>query len=80
MRGEKGLGLGLRLTPSGGGPIWIDPIIAHIYRTRLENEAYAVETCNDGRIGLDRVREFDPHAILLDIMLPPVNERWIAGA
>jgi len=57
-----------------------DPIIAHIYRTRLENEAYAVETCNDGRIGLDRVREFDPHAILLDIMLPPVNERWIAGA
>jgi DNA-binding response OmpR family regulator len=50
-----------------------DPIIAHIYRTRLENEAYAVETCNDGRIGLDHVREFDPHAILLDLMLPTMN-------
>jgi len=50
-----------------------DPIIAHIYRTRLENETYAVETCNDGQSGFDRVREFNPDAILLDLMLPTMN-------
>ena len=50
-----------------------DAIIGHIYRTCLEKENYTVETCNDGRTGLDQVREFDPHAILLDLMLPTMN-------
>ncbi|HXJ60285.1 MAG TPA: response regulator [Verrucomicrobiae bacterium] len=50
-----------------------DPVIAHIYRTRLENETYAVETCHDGQSGLDRVQEMNPDAILLDLMLPKMN-------
>jgi DNA-binding response OmpR family regulator len=50
-----------------------DPIVAHIYRTRLEKEGYSVETCADGQTGFYRVHEFNPDAILLDLMLPKMN-------
>src|SRR5881394_1243048 len=50
-----------------------DPIVAHIYRTRLEKEAYSVETCADGQSGFYRVHEFCPDAMLLDLMLPKMN-------
>jgi DNA-binding response OmpR family regulator len=50
-----------------------DAIIAHIYRTRLEHQSYAVEICDDGQSGLGCVHEFNPDAILLDLMLPNMN-------
>lgn len=50
-----------------------DPIIAQIYRSRLEKEGYTVEACNDGQSGFYRVHEFHPDAILLDLMLPKIN-------
>lgn len=50
-----------------------DPIVAHIYRTRLEKEGYAVETCEDGQSGFYRVHEYQPDAVLLDLMLPKIN-------
>jgi len=50
-----------------------DPIVAHIYRTRLEKEGYAVETCADGQAGFYRIHEFNPDAVLLDLMLPKMN-------
>src|SRR5262245_32235197 len=50
-----------------------DPIIAHVYRKRLESEKYSVETCNDGQIALERVQGLKPDAILLDLMLPKMN-------
>ena len=50
-----------------------DPIVAHIYRTRLEKEAYSVETCADGQSGFYRIHEFNPDGILLDLMLPKMN-------
>src|ERR1051325_2976793 len=50
-----------------------DPIIAHIYRNRLEKENYQVETCADGQSGFYRIHEFRPDAILLDLMLPKMN-------
>lgn len=50
-----------------------DPIVAHIYRTRLEKEGYAVETCADGQAGFYRIHEFHPDGVLLDLMLPKMN-------
>jgi DNA-binding response OmpR family regulator len=50
-----------------------DPIVAHIYRTRLEKEGYSVETCADGQTGFYRIHEFNPDAVLLDLMLPKMN-------
>jgi DNA-binding response OmpR family regulator/HPt (histidine-containing phosphotransfer) domain-containing protein len=50
-----------------------DPIIAHIYRTRVEKEGYKVEVAADGQSGFYRIHEFEPDAILLDLMLPKMN-------
>ena len=50
-----------------------DPIVAHIYRTRLEKEGYTVETCDDGQAGFYRIHEFHPDGVLLDLMLPKMN-------
>src|SRR3954464_7721548 len=50
-----------------------DPIVAHIYRTRVEKEGYEVEVANDGQAGFYRIHEFHPDAVLLDLMLPKMN-------
>ena len=50
-----------------------DPVVAHIYRNRLEKEGYTVEVCEDGQAGFYRIHEFHPHGVLLDLMLPKMN-------
>jgi CheY-like chemotaxis protein len=50
-----------------------DPIVAHIYRTRLEKEQYTVEVCADGQTGFFRIHELRPDAVLLDLMLPKMK-------
>lgn len=50
-----------------------DPIVAHIYRSRLEKEGFEVDTAADGQAGFYRIHEFHPNAILLDLMLPKMN-------
>jgi len=50
-----------------------DPIVAHIYQTRLEKEGYEVEISHDGQSGFYRIHEFKPDAVLLDLMLPKMN-------
>ena len=50
-----------------------DPIVARIYRTRLEKEGYTVEICEDGQSGFYRIHEFHPQGVLLDLMLPKMN-------
>jgi DNA-binding response OmpR family regulator len=50
-----------------------DPVVAHIYRTRLEKEDYTVETCADGQAGFYRIHEFHPDGVILDLMLPKMN-------
>src|SRR6059058_5100808 len=50
-----------------------DPVIAHIYQTRLEKEGYQVEVAADGQKGFYRIHEFTPDAVLLDLMLPKMN-------
>src|SRR2546423_1429968 len=50
-----------------------DPIVASIYKTRLEKEGYEVEIAADGQSGFYRIHEFEPDAVLLDLMLPKMN-------
>jgi DNA-binding response OmpR family regulator len=50
-----------------------DPIVAHIYKTRLEKENYQIEVAPDGQSGFYRIYEYAPDAVLLDLMLPKMN-------
>ena len=44
--------------------------IADILKFKLEKEGYSVAVANDGVEALEKVEEFNPDLILLDIMLP----------
>lgn len=50
-----------------------DPLIAKIYRCRLEEEGFEVEVVDDGQMGLARFQASPPHALLLDVMLPHID-------
>ena len=50
-----------------------DPIVSHIYRSRLEKEGFEVELAADGQAGYYRLYEAKPDALLLDLMLPKLN-------
>lgn len=50
-----------------------DPIIANIYRSRLDKEGFQVEISSDGQSGFYRIHETHPDAILLDLMLPKMD-------
>jgi DNA-binding response OmpR family regulator/HPt (histidine-containing phosphotransfer) domain-containing protein len=50
-----------------------DPIVAHIYKTRLERETYEVEVATDGQDGVKQMNECTPDAVMLDLMLPRMN-------
>jgi DNA-binding response OmpR family regulator len=50
-----------------------DPIIANIYRSRLDKEGFQVEIAPDGQTGFYRIHEGHPDAVLLDLMLPKMD-------
>jgi DNA-binding response OmpR family regulator len=50
-----------------------DPIIANIYRSRLDKEGFQVEIAPDGQTGFYRIHEGHPDALLLDLMLPKMD-------
>lgn len=50
-----------------------DPVVSHVYRSRLEKEGYTVDLCADGQSGYYRIHEAKPDGLLLDLMLPKLN-------
>ena len=50
-----------------------DPLLVRMYQKKLENDGYEVGTADDGDIALNKVKEFKPDLILLDVMMPKVN-------
>jgi len=50
-----------------------DPVVAQLYRSSLEKQGYAAETCGDGQHGMERVQAFRPDAILLELMLAKLS-------
>ena len=50
-----------------------DPAYAHLIRLQLEANTYQVLRVADGQAGLTALRDFDPDAIILDVVLPDVD-------
>jgi DNA-binding response OmpR family regulator len=50
-----------------------NPDLAYGLRTGLEIEGYDVDAAPDGETGLVRARDWDPHVIILDLMLPGMD-------
>ncbi|NLY46349.1 MAG: response regulator transcription factor [Tissierella sp.] len=44
--------------------------IADIIKFNLEKEGYTVQTANDGQEGIDKVHQWNPDLVILDIMMP----------
>jgi DNA-binding response OmpR family regulator len=47
--------------------------IRELYRLHLESNGFEVEIATNGESGIALIREFKPHAVLLDLMLPKVD-------
>jgi DNA-binding response OmpR family regulator len=50
-----------------------DQIVANIYRNKFTVEGYKVEVAFDGETGLQTLRNFQPDAIIMDLMLPKLT-------
>jgi len=47
-----------------------DPFLIDIYSTKLKQTGFAVEVVKDGGYVLEKLKEFKPDLLLLDIVLP----------
>ena len=50
-----------------------DPIITSIYRHKYEEAGYEAASAADGETGLQKVKDFKPDLVHLDLMLPKMN-------
>lgn len=50
-----------------------DVAISQMYRIKFEAEGYEVETAENGKIGLELIKDMKPDIVLLDLMMPEMN-------
>ncbi len=50
-----------------------DSAISMMYRIKFEAEGYVVETAENGKLGLELLKEMMPDIVLLDLMMPEMN-------
>jgi len=50
-----------------------DPKQAHLIRSYLERDGYAVAVVHDGRAAIDQARQRQPDLLILDLMMPRVD-------
>lgn len=50
-----------------------DQIISQMYRIKFEADGFDVETAENGKLGLELVKEMKPNIVLLDLMMPEMN-------
>lgn len=50
-----------------------DPLMLQMYRQAFLLQKYEVGVAENGKEALDKVRDFNPEVILLDIMMPVMN-------
>ena len=50
-----------------------NPALAEGIAYNLRHEGYEPRIAEDGRVGLSAVREWDPHLVILDLMLPGID-------
>lgn len=47
--------------------------ISFLLSAAMKNQGYEVQTCGDGQSAVAKARSFNPHLIILDVMLPDGN-------
>lgn len=50
-----------------------DSVIAEMYRMKFEAEGFEVEVARNGELGVELVKQMQPHLILLDLQMPEMN-------
>ena len=50
-----------------------DQTISQMYRFKFEAEGYKVETAENGKLGIDLIKTFQPDIVLLDLMMPEMT-------
>lgn len=50
-----------------------DDSLANVYTTRLEAEGFTIMRVSNGEDALATVKQFQPHLVMLDIMMPKVS-------
>lgn len=50
-----------------------DPVVATVYQRLLESEGFTTASASNGAQGLDRVLNFEPDAVLLDLLMPTLD-------
>jgi len=50
-----------------------DPLLVNIYSTYFRNEGFESSSVTDGSTALDKVKDYEPDIILLDLMMPKLG-------
>ncbi|NIM47416.1 MAG: response regulator [Candidatus Aenigmarchaeota archaeon] len=50
-----------------------DPYILKMYQLKLGFEDYEIETAENGKIALEKIKNFKPDVVLLDILMPEMD-------
>jgi CheY-like chemotaxis protein len=50
-----------------------DHDLQYLYRLKLEREGYEVAVASNGREGLELIQQFQPHIVLLDLLMPVMS-------
>jgi len=50
-----------------------DSVMGFVCQRLLENQGFATQLAPDGATGMERIPNFRPDAVLLDLMMPKVN-------
>lgn len=50
-----------------------DKILLDMYKDKFIHDGFAVQTASDGQEGIDKMREFIPDVLLLDLIMPRVS-------
>lgn len=50
-----------------------DSSLRELYKIKMEDEGFEVDTAKDGEEGVEKIRENKPDLVLLDLMMPRKN-------
>jgi DNA-binding response OmpR family regulator len=50
-----------------------DPLISRMYLKVFTFESFEVQMAENGQVGLDKLKDFQPDIILIDVMMPVMN-------
>lgn len=57
-----------------------DPAMTELLSLLLRPKGFDIQTCNSGDAGVDAVRSFSPHVVILDLMMPTMDGWKVCAA